>query len=75
MPGPAGLHARPRLPRRECTGVLPGAPSGGPAQHDQWVSAGMGVLSSARGTAGLIAQGCCNSNSVGSFGRTGAMPL
>lgn len=46
VPGPARLHARARLPRRERPGVLPGPPGGGSARHDQRVSAWkrMGVL-------------------------------
>lgn len=39
VPGPAGIHARARLPRRERPGVLPGSPGGGPAGHDQRVGA------------------------------------
>lgn len=38
VPGPAGLHAWAHLPWRERPGFLPGTPSGGPPQHDQWVS-------------------------------------
>ncbi|MEQ2206670.1 hypothetical protein XENOCAPTIV_001456, partial [Xenoophorus captivus] len=35
--GPAGLHARARLPRRERPGFLSGSHGGGPAQHHQRV--------------------------------------
>lgn len=35
--GPAGIHARAHLPWRERSGLLPGSPGGGSAQHDQRV--------------------------------------
>lgn len=36
--GPAGLHARAHLPRRERPGILSGSHGGGTAQYDQRVS-------------------------------------
>lgn len=48
VPGPAGLHARACIPRWERPDLLPGAPDGGAAQYDQWVSGCNSYCSSLR---------------------------